>query len=483
LAAGPDPWTPTQEWNRRLIYTFGGGCNAGWHQGTGTGGVLNLDLLSRGYALASSTLNVLNQNCNDVISAESLMMVKEHFIETIGVPVHTIGRGGSGGAIQQYLIAENYPGLLDGLTPSISYPDTASIFPTVTDCRLLNAFFTGAGDWTAAEMAAASGYRTFANCVAWDVSFANRFNPTEACPPAIPVAERYHPVTNPTGLRCTVPDYMAPIYGTDPTTGFARPPLDNVGVQYGLRALLDGDITAEQFVALNEGVGGFDIDGNLVAERHEGDPIALRAAYETGRIITGAEGLASVPIIDFRDYRDDRGDIHTAFHTHSIRERLINSNGHADNQIVWTYQFGGPPGVNVPLLAVLTMDQWLTNLGNDPSRTDQVRKLRRAKPADLVDGCWDTAGAFIAQPATHQGPGPCNDLFSYFGDSRTAAGAPLADDIIKCSLQPLHRDAYPGITFTDGQWERLQASFPDGVCDWSRPGVGQVPIAGVWQRY
>jgi len=25
------------------------------------------------------------------------------------------------------------------------------------------------------------------------------------------------------------------------------------------------------------------------------------------------------------------------------------------------------------------------------------------------------------------------------------------------------------------QWERLQAAFPDGVCDWTRPGVGQQP--------
>ena len=27
--------------------------------------------------------------------------------------------------------------------------------------------------------------------------------------------------------------------------------------------------------------------------------------------------------------------------------------------------------------------------------------------------------------------------------------------------------------FTPAQLARLQAAFPDGVCDWSKPGVGQ----------
>jgi hypothetical protein len=26
-----------------------------------------------------------------------------------------------------------------------------------------------------------------------------------------------------------------------------------------------------------------------------------------------------------------------------------------------------------------------------------------------------------------------------------------------------------------GQWDRLRAAFPDGVCDYGRRGVGQVP--------
>jgi hypothetical protein len=116
----PAPLRPDTSWNGKLIYTFGGGCNSGYHQGTATGGVLDDQFLSLGYAVASSTLNVLDNNCSTIISAEAAMMVKEHFIDTYGPVQFTIGWGGSGGAIQQYEIADSYPGILDGIIPSIS---------------------------------------------------------------------------------------------------------------------------------------------------------------------------------------------------------------------------------------------------------------------------------------------------------------------------------------------------------------------------
>lgn len=87
----PSPIRPDTSWNGKLIYTFGGGCNSGYHQGTSTGGVLDDQFLSLGYAVASSTLNVLDNNCSTIISAEAAMMVKEHFIDTYGPVQFTIG--------------------------------------------------------------------------------------------------------------------------------------------------------------------------------------------------------------------------------------------------------------------------------------------------------------------------------------------------------------------------------------------------------
>ena len=61
----------------------------------------------------------------------------------------------------------------------------------------------------------------------------------------VPVAQRYDPVTNPTGVRCTVYDHTANVYGRDPATGFARRPLDNVGIQYGLKLVNNGQISVQ----------------------------------------------------------------------------------------------------------------------------------------------------------------------------------------------------------------------------------------------
>ena len=79
-AGTPDPWTRSAGWNGRLIYTFGGGCVRGWYrQGVTTGGVTDDVMLRQGYAVASSSLNVYGNNCNDLLAAETMMMVKERF--------------------------------------------------------------------------------------------------------------------------------------------------------------------------------------------------------------------------------------------------------------------------------------------------------------------------------------------------------------------------------------------------------------------
>src|SRR5262249_2792060 len=60
----PTPWThATPGWNGRLVYLFGGGCAAGYHQGTlGSVGTEQQPLLEQGYAVAASTLNVFGNN-------------------------------------------------------------------------------------------------------------------------------------------------------------------------------------------------------------------------------------------------------------------------------------------------------------------------------------------------------------------------------------------------------------------------------------
>ena len=93
----------------------------------------------------------------------------------------------------------------------------------------------------------------------------------------------YNPTTNPDGVRCTSPTTRSRSGAGAPRTGSRKRPLDNVGVQYGLNALNSGLITAEQFVDLNEKIGGVDIDLNFQPERSAADPGSLAIAYGPGR--------------------------------------------------------------------------------------------------------------------------------------------------------------------------------------------------------
>jgi hypothetical protein len=479
-------------WNGRLIYTFGGGCEPGWYQqGTSTGGVMDDAQLRQGYAVASASLDVAGNNCNDVISAETMMMVKEHFIEAYGAPLFTIGWGSSGGAIQQYQIGDNYPGLLDGLITGRSFMDSPFASSLSSgDSRLLLTYFDKAArvQYTDDQKRAIGGFRTVETISNLSRVRAPRFNATERCPEGLAPEQRYHPINNPKGARCTIWDHGAVVYGRDPQTGFARRPLDNVGVQYGLEALNSAAITKEQFLDLNEKIGGFDIDGNVVPQRMVADTSATRAAYRTGRLGSGGGGLAATPIIDYRTYYDDQpgGDVHLRFHSFSTRARLEKANGYSDNMIMLLQdkRYGDFDTTSPVLLQALAqMDQWLTTMSRDTSSDTAIVKLRRAKPADLVDACWNTdeTPKRIVEKLEYRA-GQCNDLYPAFSYPRGVAGAPIANDVIKCQLKPLSASAYK-VTFTAEEMTRLRRIFPDGVCDWSKAGVEQQRLTGTWQVY
>lgn len=163
--SAPTFLVPPAAWNHRLIYTLGGGCVGGWYiQGTsiGNGGILEDLLLRQGYGVASSTLNVFGNNCQEVLAAESLMMVKERFIKNFGPPAFTIGYGCSGGAEAGLPISDDYPGLLDGVIMGCSFPEvTAGNILNVFDADLFLHYIQRTTlTWTSAQQVAASGYAT-----------------------------------------------------------------------------------------------------------------------------------------------------------------------------------------------------------------------------------------------------------------------------------------------------------------------------------
>lgn len=481
-------------WNGKVVYTLGGGCTEGWYrQGPGTGGVLDPNLLSRGYAMVSSSLNVFGNNCNDLLTSETAQMTKEEFLQTYGRDDFTIGFGCSGGAYQAHQAADNYPGIFDGIIVGCSFPEVGfGTIDFITDARLLQHYFddnTGV-DWTEEQKRQVTGFQTLATMDNVSVG-AQRIDPRVFCPPVLPEEERYDPETNPSGVRCDVYEHTKTVYGTDPATGFALRPLDNVGIQYGLGALADETISTEQFLDLNERIGGYDHDANFRAERSVADLPAVEAAHRTGRLTEGGQGLASTPVIDYRAYTDDLddGDIHVRYHTNSMRERLREANGSVVNHVslLEDNRYGGL-STDSPLVmhGLEQMDAWLTalELPDDPARRPSLDQIGAARPDALVEGCMtrEEQPQFLPMALDRDPASECEQLYPSASFPREVAGESVQADIIACTTREPIRTDYP-VEFTDAQWNRLQEVFPEGVCDYSAPGRGDVDHGGIWQRF
>ena len=283
----------TRLWNGKLLYWFQGGVAIGHSQGTVHGGSMNLDILGQGFAIAHSSGNNTGTHYNMNLAGETAMMTKERFIERYGLPTYTVGLGGSGGAIQQYLIAQNQPGVLDGLLPVQSYPDMVTQTIHVGDCELLE-YYMDATDranakWRTtknrsllvgfnaeegfakvndpfAPFKMALGYSTAVGtteCVpAWRGLTALVMNPLYG---QAPNQQFWAPLTDIAAIRWTHYDDLRNVYGVD-ASGAARVTWDNVGVQYGLSSLKAMKITPAEFLHLNWNIGGWKHPSQMVQE-------------------------------------------------------------------------------------------------------------------------------------------------------------------------------------------------------------------------
>jgi hypothetical protein len=472
----------TTAWSGRLVYRFGAGCAAGHGQGRSLTPAEDVALLEQGHAVATATFNTGAVQCNDVVSAETTMMVKERVIETLGVPTATIGEGASGGAMQVHLIAQNYPGLLDGAVAVEAFPDTVTVFSGLADCLLLERWYdtpTGAG-LSPSQRAAVNGHASDATCRGWQERFGSFLDPTAGCDPAIPADRIYDRETNPGGIRCTIYDLAVNVYGRDPATGAANRPLDNVGLQYGLDALNDGAISFEQFVALNRQIGGFDADGGPQADRHEAAFETVAAAHETGRVSSGVGDQAAIPIIEVDIWNDPSGDIHDLVRPFSLRDRLTRGGSpeQAPGLRIWSRE---PADSGEGELAATTGDATLDAIAAVSSWLDALEG-RGGPRAEALDDARPLAAEDSCQPPGVATPvrgvhvwdedSDCRTRYGVSGDPRIAAGAPRANDILKCELKAVDPADYE-MELTVSEYEELLEVFPLGVCDWAFSGVGQ----------
>ncbi len=502
------PWTATQPqsgWNGKLwIYLFGG-WNQFWSQSILAQDnppplpphTVLIDMgLRRGFMIARTTLAQSSTNSDTVRGAESLIVLKDHITKHYGPIRYTVGSGASGGSIMQQMIANQYPGIFQGIIPLSSLFSSWYVPGVLIDSQLLEHYFSAVSPelWeNEADRLAVDGHRSettrqFFNTVFGSSSigaYVGGNDPTNGT--GLSEAVTYHHERNPDGARGTLQDYQVNYLGRRPEAvwtaveraaghGFAPLPWDNVGVQYGLGALLGGQISTEQFIDLNEKIGGVDIDNTILPSRTEADPDAI-ANLHRGGFVNDCVNMDTVAILDVRPPEAEDLPSHTQFHTWMIRSGLTAAHGHADNHIAWMVPgfatYGAPPEA-----AFMAMDRWLTAIEADNSDRSLAEKVVANKPPDLRDGVYDPQGMQIGDLHDY------HRQFPSYGNARiVAAGGDLNSSwIAKPQLKPLDRADYPGIEFTDEQWQRLQRAFPHGVADWSRPGVSQTPTVP-WLTY
>ena len=481
------PWAPQPAWNGKVLYLFGAGAGLQHTQGS-IAATFDDNGLSRGFATAAAVMTNHGTNANAKLNAEALMMVKERLAENYGPIRYTMGSGCSGGAIQQHSIGDQYPGLLDGLLPVCSYPDTWSLAVNSHDCHVLTRYFTATSPslWTnAADRISILGQTSEQECPGQDGpgAFGGRWFPvTNTSCLITPPELQYNPTTNPHGVRCSINSYHINEIGTRPLDGFTYQVFDNVGVQYGLKALAAGRISPAQFVDLNEKIGGLDIDGNYQAPRTVADRKGLERMYRSGLITYGRE-LGKYPIIDART--DDNHEMHNNSEWMFTRFRLLRSNGNAANQVHWWENSNvvnptgnvSRPSAATALRSFNLLDQWLTAIEADRSSLPHEKKVTRNKPAAARDACIVDGVEYDWTPGSI-----CDQKFTYLGLIRMTAGGPVTNDVLKCQLKPLNRVDY-NVAFTDEQWSRLQATYASGVCDYSKPGVEQSKPRAPWLTF
>ena len=469
------PWKPQRGWNRRMVFTHGGSCGTDRKAGQAPN-VLNEELLGKGFLIASTALNNLGHNCNPVLIAESELMARERVVERYGPVRATLGMGCSGGSIAQLMIAHAYPGFYDGITVQCTFVDLLTTGKHGAAGHLFQHFFDvasvqGTEVYTPADQALVSGSpAATGDDLVFDTAFWSNITGETGCGGMPDDVPRWSP-ENPDGERCGVLDHNVNVIGTG-ETGYAGVPLDNVGVQFGLKALEAGLLTPSKFVDLNARIGGLDKASYAeIPERTVADRSALVNAYRSGYMAIG-NTLNRTPIIEGRGPNEATG--HVTYPTLALRARLDRMHGNHDNHVLWQ----GP----VPLLGqsdfanrmVLEMDRWVAAIQKDRRRIPLPRRIRENKPEDLVDHCEPASG--VEQPGTD-----CPALNRFYESPSQVAGESVRNDVLKCRLKPLRREDY-SVTFTDAQWATLQQTFPTGVCDFSRPGVAERPTVP-WLTY
>ncbi|MFT4925286.1 MAG: hypothetical protein ACI8WB_001378 [Phenylobacterium sp.] len=530
----------TKYWNNRVVFQFGGGSGIGFRQGR-----MNMkkvlkrrtEQIKAGYAILASTANKTSYTYNMLLAEDTAVRVKKQFVARYGQPAYTVGIGGSGGAIQQYLFAQNHPDLLDAIIPQYSYPDMLSQTIYALDCDLVEHYFAIRdadnehwSDWQYRESVLGLNHLSDSDpnmveqrlpemamlnqaiagvmpqspqgnseCINGWFGLASLINN-----PRMSYLKSYYDKDILKQVDWSYWQDMVTIYGQN-KQGFARATWDNEGVQYGLRAFANNKLSEAEFIRLNQNVGSWKSQEKMQEEdfffafgrkfpiwltmwsRHNITPIensteqmgakrraaSVQAIEQAYRYGQVFIGKTDIPVIDMRHYLEDKLDMHHASASFSSRIRL-QQKGNAQNQVIWMSH----EDHDLTAQAFTTIDHWLANIRQQPQHS-----VAQNKPAAAADLCVDAKGDVIAQGDSvwdgkynGKATGLCSKVYPIYATSRIQAGDSWAGSTFKCQRQSVAQAIKKGLY---GQRDmgllqpQLEQIFSDGVCDYEAGDVGR----------
>ncbi len=532
--------TESALWNKKLIYQFNGGSGIGFRQGRQKSTrtiTRRLKEAQKGYAIISSSGNRTSYTYNMLLAEDTARRVKLHFVSLFGEPLYTVGIGGSGGGLAQYLIAQNSTGILDGLIPQYSYPDMLSQTIYTLDCDLFNNYFTFRArdnsrwqQWDQRQLLEGmNSLQDFPQRIAFLQPVAQLM---AGMVPSFPEGNS-ECINGYFGLSTFIHNprqgFLRHFYSDDVVEqtnwnywedmawlfrrdkhGLVQSTWDNEGVQYGLHALKQRQITLSEFVHINKNIGSWkeqrhmkaekiitpfgrklpfwvtlwgsdnitEVTDDRAAPRRGASLEAIEAAYRGGQVFIGKLDL---PIIDVRHYLEEKLDMHHMSASFSSRLRLEQANGHYNNQVIWVAKRDFDPTEQ----AFNLMDLWLLKRKQFPELN-----AAQSKPLQLEDTCFDDKGDVLAQGegvwhgswnakrsnTKELQQGACAKHYAIFSNSRIQAEGPWQGSIFKCHKVPLKQaikeGMYGDIDLANNLAD-LHEIFSDGVCDYSQGDVGR----------
>lgn len=501
----------SSKWNRRLIYRFKGGVGVGRVQGDVSIPKLlyeHDEQLLQGYAVAFSTGNQTSNHYDIWLSEDTALRVKRQFSGRYGEPLYTVGIGGSGGAIQQYLLSQNHPGLIDAAIPLYSYPDMVTQVSYALDCELMEYYFDVTSDdaawkqWSNRRLIEGSNaldevknrYGSLQGIASMlNGDFSQMPDGATECTngwrgPAQHINNpqffsKYHAVSRDTYVKVDWSHWgnLRHVYGTD-DQGRGQRFWSNQGVQYGLKSLKTGALSVRDFLKVNRHIGGWKATDEMsnerfwhisgddslrrlsvwsqhnmthggdksLAARSEGNAAAMEAAYGAGLVYLG---VSELPIIDLRHYLDNKLDMHHSVASFTARKRIEAAMGSSAHQLIWMSEKDEKLSrrdllKSLPIGdALRVLDQWLINIKANPDRG-----LAENRPESASDRCYDRYGNIIDDRSdtwdgqwNGKAPGVCQTRFPHYSNSRMVAGESIYNDTLQCERVSIREAIEDGV--------------------------------------